>query len=304
MTTLDPHFGQVGLIGRPNVGKSTLMNRILGHKVSITSRKPQTTQNRVIGIKTMDQVQMAFIDTPGIQTNRAASAHRQFNRHASTVLDEVDVIVFIVDAQRWTAHDDWIVTQLKETNTPVILAINKADRIKDKAQLLPFIEAAEARFPFLAIIPISAQHGHQVHRLESLLIEQLPPGAHRYDKATRTNQTDTQIAADIIREKLMRHLGQELPYIAQVDVETCTTKKDVRHITASITVQKASQKMIIIGRGGERIKKINTEARLAMQTYFKQTVYLRTWVAVKDARKTNRTMELPATEPHDNEQTE
>ena len=294
MTITDTRFGQIGLIGRPNVGKSTLMNRILGHKVSITSRKPQTTQNRIIGVKTIDQVQMAFIDTPGIQTNRAASAHRQFNRHASTVFDEVDVIVFLVDAQRWTTHDDWIVTQLKETQTPVILAINKADQIKNKEELLPFIEAAQARFPFLAMIPISAQHGHQVSRLESMLTEQLPLGSHRYDKDTLTNQTDRQMVAEIIREKLMRHLGQELPYIAQVDVEECTIKNDVRHVTASITVPKASQKMIVIGRGGERIKKINTEARLAMQTYFNTPVYFRSWVAVKAPGKTKRPSDLPA----------
>lgn len=276
MTTTNERFGFVAIIGRPNVGKSTLLNHLLAKKISITSRKPQTTRHRILGIKTKGATQIAYVDTPGL--HRRSAAHCYLNRVAQAVLREVDVILFVVDLTRWTAEEDWILAQLKTSSLPVVLVINKIDRLADRKKLLPYLESVSKRFHFKTIVPISAKQGEQVGVLEQELIHYLPAGSPGFSPDQWTDHSDRFMASEILREKLFRLLGQELPYAVQITIDLFEEEASIIKIAAIIWVAKASQKAIVIGQKGDRLKKIATQARCDMEHYFEKKVFLKSWV--------------------------
>ncbi|MCB1827826.1 MAG: GTPase Era [Coxiellaceae bacterium] len=277
---MSEQFGFVAIIGRPNVGKSTLLNRILGKKISITSKKPQTTRNRILGIKTVENTQVAYVDTPGLHANEKFAAHRHLNRAARAILQEVDLIMFLVDVKGWEDEDDWILEQLKSVGAPVILVVNKIDRLNNPKALLPFMEDAAKRFDFKTIVPISAKKGDQVFVLEEEIIANLPEGLHGYPPDQWTDRNDRFMAAEILREKLFRMLGEELPYAIHVTIDAFEEDTNLIKIAAIIWVQKDSQKAIVIGKGGSHLKDIATKARLDMERYFEKKVFLKPWVKV------------------------
>ena len=280
MTKISERFGFVAIVGRPNVGKSTLLNRLLGKKISITSRKPQTTRHRVLGIKTLDDVQIAYVDTPGLHLHEKFAEHRHLNRAARAILQEVDVIFFVVDVKAWEPEDHWILEQLKGVGLPVILVINKIDRLKDRALLLPFLEEVSGHFAFNAIVPISAKRGDQVYALEETLLQCVPEGAHGFPPDQWTDKNDRFMASEILREKLFRWLGEELPYAVHVTIDAFEEDDQLIKVAAIIWVEKASQKAIVIGKHGQRLKAIATRARQSMETYFEKKVFLKSWVKI------------------------
>lgn len=275
-------FGYVALIGAPNVGKSTLLNRFLGKKLSITSKKPQTTRHRIMGIKTWDDVQLVFLDTPGLHASDKKALNRYMNKAAIKTISEVDVVLFLVSGTRWTDEDQLALTYLRDVNVPVILIINKIDLIKQRAYLLPYIEARQKAYDYKAVVPISALTGDQLSDLESVLIDNLREDVHYYEPDQLTDRSDRFVASEIVREKLMRFLGQEVPYQLTVTIEAFEESKHIIKIAASIWVDKDSQKSIVIGKDGHMLKKISTEARKDMETYFEHKVFLQTWVKVKN----------------------
>ncbi len=274
-------FGYSALIGRPNVGKSTLLNCFLGKKLSITSKKPQTTRHRIMGIKTLGDVQLVFLDTPGLHLGEKGALNRYMNRAALKTLAEVDVVLFLVSGTTWTAEDRFVLEKLQATQLPAILVINKIDLIKQRELLLPFIEARQKEYDYKAIVPISALKQDQIEVLQSCIIDNLKDDMHYYDPEQFTDRSDRFIASEIVREKLMRFLGQEVPYDLTVTIEAFEETKKVIKIAAIIWVEKAGQKAIVIGKDGEMLKKISTRARLDMETYFENKVFLQTWVKVK-----------------------
>ncbi|KAA0019153.1 GTPase Era [Salinicola corii] len=276
--------GFVAIVGRPNVGKSTLMNRILGQKISITSRRPQTTRHQVMGIKTIDEAQFIYVDTPGIhlQTrDRNKAINRFMNQAATQALRDVDCVVFLVDRTRWTDEDQVVLDKLTHVQAPVILAVNKVDWLEDKTTLLPWLESLSARREFAAILPISAKHGTNVPELEGEVAKRLPEGVHYFPDDQITDKSQRFLAAELVREKVMRQLGDELPYQMTVEIEEFRDEGKVIHISALMLVERQGQKKILIGDKGERIKKIGIEARQEMERAFDSKVMLNLWVKVK-----------------------
>ena len=277
----DSRCGYVALVGRPNVGKSTLLNHILGQKISITSRKPQTTRHRILGIKTEAGTQTIYVDTPGIHSDQPRAINRQMNRTATSVLQDVDVVVLLIDKLRWTDEDDLVLSHLAQVQAPVILAINKVDQIDDKEALLPFIEELSERYAFKEIVPVSALKGSNLDTLERLIGKLLPATEYFFPEDQITDRNLRFIAAELIREKIMRQLGEELPYATAVEIEKFSQQHDMIHIDATILVERAGQKGIVIGKGGERLKKIGTDARQDMEQTFDSRVMLNLWVKVR-----------------------
>ncbi|MDF2530190.1 MAG: GTPase Era [Gammaproteobacteria bacterium] len=273
--------GHIGIIGRPNVGKSTLLNAILGQKLSITCRKPQTTRHQILGIKTEGEVQAIYVDTPGMHKRQEKAINRYMNRAASSILHDVDVLVFMIDGT-WTPEEDWILERLQNVECPVILAINKIDLIKEKAELLPLIETLSKKMKFADILPISAKQDTQVEVFEKNIAKYLPEQEFIYPEDQITDRSQRFLAAEIIREKLMRALGQELPYILTVEIDLFKEDGGLYDIAATIYVERSSQKAIIIGAKGQKLKQIGTEARLDMQKLFDQKVHLQLWVKVRE----------------------
>lgn len=274
-------FGYVALIGRPNVGKSTLLNCFLGKKLSITSKKPQTTRHRIMGIKTWDDIQLVFLDTPGLHLGEKKALNRYMNRAALTTLSEVDVVLFLVSGTSWQAEDEWALEKLKSVNVPVILVINKIDLVKERETLLPFIEARKAEYDYKAIVPISALHHDQIDALQKCIVDDLREEMHYYEPDQMTDRSDRFVATEILREKLTRFLGQELPYNVTVTIDAFEETKKLLKIAAVIWVEKDGQKAIVIGKDGEKIKQMSSQARVDMETYFEKKVFLQTWVKVK-----------------------
>ncbi len=274
--------GHVAIIGRPNVGKSTLLNRILGQKIAITSRRPQTTRHRLLGIHTTADAQTIYVDTPGLHKPGGRAMNRLMNRAASGAIADVDVVLFVVDGLKWTDEDDYILGLLKEVEVPVVLALNKVDRLKDKTALLPHIDALRARYPFREIVPISAVHGSQVPELERMLAALLPESPPLYPEEQITDRSERFLAAELIREKLMRHLGQELPYAVTVEIESYVEDEGLARIHALIWVERDSQKAIVIGKGGAMLKRIGQEAREDIERLIGHKVFLQLWVKVKE----------------------
>ncbi|TDY02982.1 GTPase Era [Thiohalophilus thiocyanatoxydans] len=273
--------GYVALVGRPNVGKSTLMNHLLGQKLSITSRKPQTTRHRIIGIKTTEHAQIVYVDTPGIHQQAKKAMNRFMNRAASSAIDDVHVVVFVVEALKWTDEDEMVLSALKDISVPVILAVNKVDRLKQKEELLPFLQMLHEKLNFSEVVPISAKGGTNLPQLESEIIHHLDVSEAYYPEDQLTDRSSRFLAAEIVREKLMRNLGQELPYATTVEIEKFEELERLNRIHALIWVERDNQKSIVIGEKGERLKKVGQQARLDMQKLFDKKVHLELWVKVK-----------------------
>lgn len=275
--------GYVALVGRPNVGKSTLLNRILGQKLSITSRKPQTTRHQILGIKTEDELQVIYVDTPGLHNDSKGNAlNRYMNKAASEALRHVDLVIFLVDRTAWTEEDEIVLEKLQHARCPVVLAVNKVDLLKDKEALLPWIEQLNSKRSFDDIVPISAEKGHNVDKLEALVAEHMPEGMHFYPDDQITDRSSRFVAAELVREKLMRNLGDEVPYGTTVEIEEFSQdERGLLTISALILVEREGQKRIVIGDKGERIKQIGRDARLDMERMFDAKVMLNLWVKVK-----------------------
>lgn len=274
-------FGFVALIGRPNVGKSTLMNHLIGQKVSITSRRPQTTRNRVLGIDTQGEYQAVFVDTPGLHKEEKRAINRLMNRAAESALGDVELILLVVDATLWTDDDEMVFSKIENTKVPVVLVINKIDKLHDKATLLPLIERLSKRVSFKAIVPVSALRSTNLDDLKKLVFESLPEGPHCFSEDSITDRSSRFMAAELIREKLMRQMGDELPYSATVEIEEFKEEENLLRISAVILVERAGQKKMVIGAGGSRIKRIGTDARIDMEKLFDSKVFLNLFVKVK-----------------------
>ena len=278
----DTQCGFIAIVGRPNVGKSTLLNRILGQKLSITSRKPQTTRHQILGMKTTGKVQAVYVDTPGLHDGHNQKAlNRYINKVASSAIKDVDLAVFVIDRTKWTNEDQAVLENLKAANIPTILVVNKTDFLEDKGALLPFLQDVGAKHPFVEIFPASAKHGHNIAELEACIASHLPDSIHYYDEDQFTDRSARFLAAELVREKVMRQLGDELPYSMTVEVEKFEEEGNLITIHALILVERIGQKKILIGDKGERIKKIGTDARLDMEKLFGTKVMLNTWVKVK-----------------------
>ena len=273
--------GMVAIVGRPNVGKSTLMNHLLGQKVSITSRKPQTTRHRIHGILTRDHYQIVFADTPGIHSGEDRALNRYMNQAALSALGGVDVVCFMVDSVKWTAADEHVLKLLPRDGTPVILLINKTDRIDDKEVLLPHIQRLCSLHQFDEVIPVSALQGHNLDALEQALAKRLPESPFWFDEDQITDRSVRFMVAEIIREKVMRQLGDEVPHQVTVEIEMWHDGPKLTDIAACILVERPGQKRILIGSGGERIKSIGTQARQDIERMLERKVMLNLWVKVR-----------------------
>jgi GTPase len=273
--------GYVAIVGRPNVGKSTLLNHMLGQKISITSRKPQTTRNNVVGIKTEGHVQIIFVDTPGMHLGQQKAINRYMNRAASTAIKDVDLVIFLVDRFIWTEEDEAVAKQLHYVKCPIILAVNKVDQIDDKESLLPHLQKLTEKLHLAEIIPLSALRDINLDRLKTLITDRLPFGVHLYPEDQITDRSSRFMAAEIVREKITRQLGDELPYQMAVEIEEFKQEGNLLTISALILVERDGQKKILIGEKGERLKLIGQEARLDMQKLFDMKIMLKLWVKVK-----------------------
>ncbi|TCJ97867.1 GTP-binding protein Era [Volucribacter psittacicida] len=282
MTEQQTYCGFIAIVGRPNVGKSTLLNKILGQKISITSRKAQTTRHRIVGIHTEGAYQAIYVDTPGLHIEEKRAINRLMNRAASSAIGDVDLIIFVVDGTHWNDDDEMVLNKLRKTKTPVLLAINKIDNVKNKDELLPFISELTAKYPFAYVVPISAQRGKNVQEIEKIVRETLRPGIHHFPEDYVTDRSQRFMASEIIREKLMRFTGEELPYSVTVEIEQFkVNERGIYEINGLILVEREGQKKMVIGRGGQKIKTIGTEARQDMQRLFDAKVHLELWVKVK-----------------------
>lgn len=282
MATDEPlRCGYVAIVGRPNVGKSTLLNHILGQKISITSRKPQTTRHQVLGIKTQGNHQIIFVDTPGLHMNGAKAINRFMNRAATSAIRDVDLIVFVVDRTAWTEEDAIVLEQIQQVGLPTMLVVNKVDLLADKAELLPHLKMLADKADFAAILPVSALRQHNVQALEEQILKLLPESTHFFPEDQITDRSQRFLAAEIVREKIMRQLGDELPYAITVQIEEFSQEGEVLHISAVIFVERQGQKRILIGEKGARLRSIGTDARRDMESLFDSKVMLRLWVKVK-----------------------
>lgn len=273
--------GYVALVGRPNTGKSTLLNYLVGQKLSITSRKPQTTRHQILGIRSEAGWQAVYVDTPGIHKGGERAINRVMNRAARSVLGDVDVIVMVVDRTAWTEDDERVLQQVSDSGVPVILAVNKVDLLADKSVLLPHLEALSQRADFAAIVPLSALREVNLDELDAEVLKCLPEGHFFFPEDQVTDRTERFLAAEIVREKITRQLGDELPYATAVEIEEFAEDGGVLHISALILVERRGQKRIVIGEGGSRLRAIGTEARKDMERLFDHKVMLRLWVKVR-----------------------
>ncbi len=281
MTEQVTRCGYVAVVGRPNVGKSTLVNHILGQKLAITSRKPQTTRHNMLGIKTEGPVQAIYVDTPGLHIGGQTALNRFMNRSALTALRDIDVAIFVVDRMRWTDEDEMVFDRIQHLTCPLIIAVNKADRLEDKSQLLAHLQWLSEKLPNAQIVPVSALHGRNLDTLERLVADFLPESEHFFPEDQITDRSSRFLAAELVREKIMRQLGAELPYQITVEIEEFKQDGRILHIHALILVEREGQKKIIIGEKGERIKRIGQEARKDMEEMFGSKIMLNLWVKVK-----------------------
>lgn len=273
--------GYVAIVGRPNVGKSTLLNALIGKKISIISPKPQTTRQQILGVKTEGAMQIVFIDTPGIHQAQKRAMNRYMNRLANAVMLDADVNVFMVEATRWDKDDEHVLQKIISADVPAILVINKIDKLKDKKLILPLIEKFHAKFHFAHIIPMSVLRKENIDSLEKILIDMLPEGPHLFPTEQVTDKSVRFQVGEVIREKLIRATEQELPYTTTVVVESVEEEDKLTKINAVIWVEREGQKPIVIGKGGERLKSIGTAARKEITTLLGKKVFLRLWVKVK-----------------------
>ncbi len=275
------HCGYVAIVGRPNVGKSTLLNCILGQKISITANRPQTTRHRILGVKTKEDGQVVYVDTPGLHLGGKKAINRFMNRAASGSINDVDVIIFVLDRTHWTDEDAHVLEKIAQTNVPVFLVVNKVDGLKDKEVLLPHLEMLAEKYAFTQMMPISAQTGEGIGQLEMAVEKLLPIAPPFFPDDQVTDRSERFMASEFVREKLVRSLSQELPYSTTVEIEKFTIENNVRHIHAIIWVERDGQKGIIIGKKGQQLKRIGELARKDMERAFDGKVFLQLWVKVR-----------------------
>lgn len=285
--------GFVAIVGRPNVGKSTLMNHLLGQKLSITSRKPQTTRHKIVGIDSREKSQAVYVDTPGMHKKEVRAINKMMNRAANSALRDVNLVLFVVDGHKWTQNDELVLEKLQNAEMPVILVINKIDTLDDRKMLLPLIQERTKLMNFVEIVPVSALRGANLEHLRDIIEKYLPFSQPLYSFDQVTDRSERFLASEIIREKIMRQLGEELPYDLTVQIETFKTEEPVlnkktgklkpacTYIDATIFVDRSGQKAIVIGDKGAKLKKIGMEARLDMEKMFEQKIMLTLWVKIK-----------------------
>ncbi len=272
--------GYIAIVGRPNVGKSTLLNHVLGLKLSITSRKPQTTRHQIMGVKTTDNAQFVYVDTPGMHSGGQLAINRYMNKAASSVIHDVDVVLFLVEAMKWTDEDQMVLNKLQHAEVPVVLVVNKIDKLQDKKAMLPYLQQVSDKFKFANVFPVSALRG-KLQDLEDVVQTYLPQNPPMFDEDQYTDRSVKFLSAEIIREKLVRELGHELPYQTTVAIEVFKEKPKIDEIHAVIMVETKGQKAIIIGSKGMRLKSIGTKARKDMEKMLNKKVFLQLWVKVK-----------------------
>ncbi|MEZ8251692.1 GTPase Era [Vibrio splendidus] len=277
------HCGFIAIVGRPNVGKSTLLNHILGQKISITSRKPQTTRHRIMGVETEGDYQAIYVDTPGLHIEEKRAINRLMNRAANSSLSDVNLVFFLVDGTHWTDDDEMVLNKLRKTDFPVVLCINKVDNVQDRTDVMQHMMEVSKKMDFLDVVPISAKQGKNIDVLRKHVRNSLPRATHHFPEEYVTDRSQRFMASEIIREKLMRFTGEELPYSVTVEIERFdyNPDNDGFHINALILVERTGQKKMVIGKAGEKIKTIGREARIDMEELFGRKVYLETWVKVK-----------------------
>ena len=274
--------GYIGIVGKPNAGKSTLLNHLIGQKLCITSRKPQTSRHNILGIKQVHNCQLIFIDTPGMHIKSQRTMNKILNKSAQSIVEDSDLVLFVVQRLTIDEEDKSIISKLRDTNSLTICVINKIDQIKNKNELLPFIEQLTTEYGFDSIIPISAETGQNLDELINLIKKNLPENDHIYDeKLSISDNRNRFMISELIREKIIRKLGDELPHDTYVDIEDIKEKKDIMHINATIFVNRQSQKQIVIGSGGKNLKIIGEQARADIEEFLKTKVFLKTWVKVK-----------------------
>lgn len=275
------HCGYVSIIGRPNVGKSTLLNRLIGQKISITSKKPQTTRWQLLGIKTTPACQFIFVDTPGLQSRYQDSMNRHMQRETMDSLSCVHAILFVIEALVWTEKEDQILQSISKTGCPVILVVNKIDKVKNKEKLLPFISSLSGKYNFQEIIPASALKHENLGVIEKILIPCMPIAPAEFPEDQLSDRNERFFAAEFIREKLTRLLGAELPYRISVTIDQFDEQGAVLHIAASIWVETENQKKIVIGQNGKILKAVGEQSRKDMEKMFGRKVHLKTWAKIR-----------------------
>ena len=278
----DFHSGFAALVGRPNVGKSTLLNALVGEKLSIVTPRPQTTRHRILGVVTLPQAQIAFVDTPGLHAKAARALNKAMNRTATAALEDADLVVLVVEALRWTAEDDLALARIVRADRPAIAAVNKIDRVRPRERLLPYLGELGTRHPFLAIVPVSALRADNVADLRDTIAAHLPRGPALFPQGELTDRSVSFRIAETIREKLTLELNQEVPYGIAVEVERLTEEDGVLTVDAAIWVDREGQKPIVIGARGERLKRVGRAARLALNEMLGRRLHLNLWVKVRE----------------------
>ena len=281
MNTVNTRAGYVAIVGRPNVGKSTLMNALIEQKVSITSRKPQTTRHHILGIKTLSETQILFVDTPGIHSNQKRAINRYMNRAAQSVIADVDVTVMLVDRHIFTADDEMILERIQKSGCHLIVAINKVDRIRQQQEILPIIAALKERVGNRNIVPISASRKENLDALVRVIESSLPASPFYFPPEEVTDRSEKFLVAELVREKLMRQFGEELPYATTIQLERFEAQAKVIQIDATIFVERMVQRAILIGAGGNKLKRVGIDARRDIEKLLDHQVMLRLWVKVK-----------------------
>ncbi|MCP3867242.1 MAG: GTPase Era [Gammaproteobacteria bacterium] len=273
--------GYCALLGRPNVGKSTLLNRLVGQKLAITSRKPQTTRHNILGINTIERGQVIYVDTPGMHLRGEQPMNRYLNRTARSAGMQVDLVLFVVEALVWTDEDQAVLQTLAKIGAPVILLVNKIDQVKDKNRLLPYLAELSGRHAFAEVIPVSAKAGDNIGGVEKTVLERLPEGENVFPDDQLSDRNERFFASELIREQLTRRYGKEIPYALTVEIEQFKDEGKLYRIAGVIWVEKKGQKNIIIGNKGESLKTVGTQARLGMEAFFEKKVFLQLWVKVR-----------------------
>ncbi|MAA84871.1 MAG: GTPase Era [Halieaceae bacterium] len=274
--------GMIAIVGRPNVGKSTLLNHLLGQKLSITSRKPQTTRHQVLAVSTVDATQLIYVDTPGIHLGQSKAINRAMNKTAASALNDVDLVMFLCDRTKWTEEDEFVLDLVARQDNPVVLVMNKVDLLESQEMLLPFAEDLARRCAFSAVFPVSALRARGLEELTQHISSLVPAGPHLFPADQITDRSQRFLAAELVREKIVRQLGDELPYATAVEIESFSEdERGVLHIHALILVERDGQKKILVGEAGSRLKSIGTAARKDMERAFDSKVMLKLWVKVK-----------------------
>jgi len=287
MSEINSRCGFTAIVGRPNVGKSTLLNRIIGQKLAITSHKPQTTRHSILGVKTDPGGQIVYVDTPGLHTRGNQPMNKYLNRTARSALADVDLLLFMVEALRWTDEDESVLKIISKYGQKCILIVNKVDKIKQKQELLPFLSEISEKYKFSEVIPLSALSGANVSELEQKVLAAMPEGDNIYPEDQLTDRSERFFAAEFVREQLTQRYAQEIPYALTVEIEKFEVVKELYRIHALIWVEREGQKTIIIGKNGEGLKEVAMQARKEMEKFFGHKVYLRVWVKVKKSWSTD-----------------